>query len=619
MSAATEITKYGAGTGYIYVTRPDNKIVANIPNTPIGKEQTDRFVIASAPISGSRVASSVVELTSGSGTITNLTVGGVSIFDTSSAVTGGSLSILATNLATAINSFISSPNFIATADGEKVYVFTALTGSASNGDAVVLTTSGTLAGSTTTMDGGTSNTDNFDQLTGYKVYINSDPSAVAGDLSGASDVTKYVVRKPANSAQSVDAYTIASGNITVTRNSLITEITVDTEGGAAKDNLDYIVSDGFNEADILIIRGLASGKVTTVTESGNINLANNATFDTGTKDNVIALQYFGGDWYELFRSPGVALTVANLRSAGIPEPVSGTNTTALTAGGGTINLTPGTDEGYQIITGSVTLSSSWTIQGAGSPIDGDTFIVDYRGTITASGNNVTIFGIALTDTQILEGNVMVRATYDSTLSGYRAVLFYSADGEDLVNTTDLATKEDSLGNPSADGQILASTTGGTRSWVDPSADIVQGSNVNALNASSTGTDDTLTTYTIPAGTWAANGDSLDFYYMGETAANANAKTIKIEIDGNVVANNAGFLASPNGRDFNISVKAMRASSTTLKVMSVFDFGGGDSAVTYTEISALDLDNNPYGVAFVVNVSATPDVTFRAANATKQIA
>jgi len=618
MSAATEIAKYGKGTGYIYITDVNDNIVANIENNPLGKEQADRFVIASAPISGNITASCVVELTSGSGTITNLTIGGVSVFDTSSAITGGSLSVLATNLAAGINSYLSTPDFTATADGEKVYIFLSVPSEAYNGDAVVLTTSGTLAGSTTSLEGGTLNTGTIDKSTGYKVYINSNVSAVAGDLTGASDVSSYVVRKPANAASEISNYTIASGTITVTRKSLITEITVDTQGGAGTDDLDDIVSDGFNEGDILIVRGLDNSKVTTVTESGNINLANNVTFDTGTKDNVITLQYFSGDWYEMFRSPGLALTVANLRSAGIPQPVSGTNTTALTAGGGTINLTPGTDEGYQIITGSVTLSSSWTIQGAGSPIDGDTFVVDYRGTITASGNNVTIFGIALTDTQILEGNVKVTAVYDSTLAGYRSFIELNTNSQDLVNTTDLATKEDDLGNPAVDGYVLSSTTGGVRSWVRNSADIVQGTNSASLNAGVTGTDDTLTAYTIPAGTWAGLGDVIETVHFGVTAANANNKTIKIEFDGTPVANNASFLAAPNARNFIITTKFLRTSSSILKAISVFDFGGGDCEVTFTELTGLDLDNNAYAIAFVLNVTSISDVTMEAANATRQI-
>lgn len=92
----------------------------------------------------------------------------------------------------------------------------------------------------------------------------------------------------------------------------------------------------------------------------------------------------------------------------------GVNSVTLNSGGGTINLNPATDKQTQYLTGSATLAASYVFQGGGSPQNGDTFTIIYDATMTADGNNITIFGISLTDLQILKGGITITATYDGS-------------------------------------------------------------------------------------------------------------------------------------------------------------------------------------------------------------
>lgn len=596
MSVQTEVAKYGSGIGYIYLVDAQGRIYSNIPNTKEGKQSVDALVTASSPISSEIVASSTVVVSSGAGTITNLAYGGVSAFNTGTPVTGASLLDLATNLTSAINAHVSSPEYTAIQDGTTVYVYApAGTGSTLNGTLSAVATTGGLVVTATDLEGGTSTSDEIDNITGFKVYINATSSAVEGTISGATDITSAVIRRPANASYQIVDYTISSGVISVNRKSALTKIRVETEGMVGADTLTSIVANGFNNGDTLFITGVDGARVTTIQEGGNVELANNENFATGDVDNSIELYYNNGTWYEVNRSPGVSTTVASFRANSIPQPASGTTTTALTAGGGTINLTPGTSKGYQILTGSVTLSSSWTIQGAGTPIDGDTFYVDYRGTITASGNSITIFGISLTDTQILEGDSLVKATYDSTLGSYRAVIVKNVSGEDLVDTTQLATKEDSLGNPATDGYVLSSTTGGTRSWVANGSSYFDSSLATIYNPGASGVEAIMLTKTIAAGTLASAGDFLRYRYSGTfLGAAPTYKTLRLRwngIAGTVLVVNSA--TNPASVDWEIEVDIVRISNTIAKVSAKLLTDVGAIDLNQTTISGLDLEINAY--------------------------
>ena len=116
------------------------------------------------------------------------------------------------------------------------------------------------------------------------------------------------------------------------------------------------------------------------------------------------------------------LSVTAFRAAGIPEEARGVQVTPVTSGGGTISLTPGSSKNILVLTGSPTLSSSLAVQTIGSPIDGDSFIVDYRASITPGANTVTIFGLGLTPAQIASGNCLIYTWYSTSSSTWYSKL-----------------------------------------------------------------------------------------------------------------------------------------------------------------------------------------------------
>ena len=67
----------------------------------------------------------------------------------------------------------------------------------------------------------------------------------------------------------------------------------------------------------------------------------------------------------------------------------------LTAGGGTVNLPVGGYINLFRIYGNVTLTSNWTIQASGTPVNGQYYEFIYEANLDLNGNNLTVFGEAL--------------------------------------------------------------------------------------------------------------------------------------------------------------------------------------------------------------------------------
>ncbi|WP_210212687.1 hypothetical protein, partial [Sinorhizobium meliloti] len=76
---------------------------------------------------------------------------------------------------------------------------------------------------------------------------------------------------------------------------------IDTEGGAAADNLVTINdSTAVNGDTIQLFSASSSRDVTLIDATGNLRLAGNFTLATSS-DNI-TLRYFNGNWYEVARS-----------------------------------------------------------------------------------------------------------------------------------------------------------------------------------------------------------------------------------------------------------------------------------------------------------------------------
>lgn len=315
----------------------------------------------------------------------------------------------------------------------------------------------------------------YSSVFGRRYFLNSDAGADYGDLTGSIEITGYIVAKGLQGVFPNDSYTISSGVISPSRKASIILTSVDTQGGAGTDDLDTITGTGYSTGDIIFLRGVSGARVVTVKSgTGNINLASAVDFNTGDLTKAITLQWTGSAWNELTRTPAPLVSVSTMRSNGIAIPVQGVNKTTLTNGGGTISIEPGVDKGYQVYDGSPTLSGSWTIQINPTPstpyLDGDEVIVDYRATSVVGGNTITIFGIALTATQALQGRVWLRAKYKLSNTTWYYSIVYGAQGVDITNKAYVdATFEPALGNPAGDGYILSSDTSGNRSWIPNAA------------------------------------------------------------------------------------------------------------------------------------------------------
>jgi hypothetical protein len=409
-----------------------------------------------------------------------------------------------------------------------------------------------------------------DATFGYRVFGSTTGSV--GSLAGTTELTRFLVARPSNAPKFKVAVTIAAGVVTTDRVSNDMLLVVDTEGAAAADNLDTITIADVVDNDVITITGANAARIVTVTGSGNITLANTTNFATGNNTKKIVLRYQSGSWFEDVRANTLP-TVLNTRASSVPTPISGVNTTALTNGGGTINLEPGVDKGYQVYTGTVNpLLASWTIQIQAAPstpyLDGDTMIVDYRGIITPNTpatETITIFGQTLTDAQMLAGRIVAKATYKlSNTTWYYTFFENNGDGtggSDMASVTYVDNNfEPSLGNPAASGYVLSSTSGGTRSWlpVFSTGELYFDGATSATIANTTET--TLKSYTLAANTLSTDGDSLTIKATGVVAANANTKTIKIKIGGFEIIPHTAFITAPNGLTWGIDITLVRTAS-----------------------------------------------------------
>jgi hypothetical protein len=622
MSVQSELSKLGSGTGLIYLTDSDGVLTGQeFPNTTRGREIAERLMIVSSPVTSSISATATVNITAAGGTITNLTYNAVSVFDVASPVTGATTTDQATNLANAINGYVSTPEYTASASGSVVTVYLDPTqGSLLNGSTGVLVVTATTTGTTTDLDGGVDPADLVDSQIGYRMYVNASSSAPSLSLTGATDITTGVIRKSASTPFTQEEVTISSGAISPARDGNITVVTVETEGAIAADDLENVEVGIFTDGDILILRGVDVARVVTVQEGGNIELANNGAFLSGTKDNVLCLQFFNDGtptWFETFRSPGIVLSVANLRSAGIAEPIQGVDTQAVVLAGSSTTLTAGTDKGFLALTGTGTLTGSVSYSLAAGLVDGDTFNIDYNATITLGGFTITLMGVALTTEQALEGNILAQGVWDAANTNWIVSFFRDTQLVDLADDTDLALKEDDLGNPAGNGYVLVSTTGGARSWVSNSTDIVLDGNAGT-NSSTAAVETTLRTITVPANTLSTDGSAIQIDCVGQFGANINIKDLKVYLDGNLIGQNI-YTLTPNGVDFRITASITRSSSSIAKCGVSMDIAGGVSEANFAQVGSLNLTATSYDITITGLGAGASDVNVFSSMATKLIA
>jgi hypothetical protein len=124
--------------------------------------------------------------------------------------------------------------------------------------------------------------------------------------------------------------------------------------------------------------------------------------DQVNQNGTFSCYYDGTTWTVQYFADGKDQPQAAQGVTDIPVPVGGTKT-----------LTAGVDAAYQRLTGTVTLTSNYTVTAGTTGIKaGSQFQIEIAGGITIGANALTVFGISINANQALNGGVIILATFD---------------------------------------------------------------------------------------------------------------------------------------------------------------------------------------------------------------
>jgi hypothetical protein len=124
--------------------------------------------------------------------------------------------------------------------------------------------------------------------------------------------------------------------------------------------------------------------------------------DQVNQNGTFSCYYDGTTWTVQYFADGKDQPQAAQGVTDIPVPV-----------GGTLTLTAGVDAAYQRLTGTVTLTSNYTVTAGTTGIKaGSQFQIEIAGGITIGANTLTVFGISINANQALNGGVIILATFD---------------------------------------------------------------------------------------------------------------------------------------------------------------------------------------------------------------
>lgn len=203
------------------------------------------------------------------------------------------------------------------------------------------------------------------------------------------------------------------------------------------------------------------------------------------------------------------------------------------AAGGTelVAVDDGIDKYMIESTGSVTLTSNWSIAGSGTPRYGTTFTVQYFANITPNGNSLTFFGVAMPD-NLANKNVEIEATYDG--SAYKVVFKPSLAESGVIPAAALEVSQDNM-----IANSYASSTGATLSATTAEQDVLS--------------------FTIPGGTLTTNAHHIEFELYYITAANANGKDVRLRVQQGAVDipffdSSTMMTSTPNNHDVRVTSK-----------------------------------------------------------------
>lgn len=309
------ISDLGNGLGYIYIVNPiTSNIVSNLKNTPSGAREAKEIGSMSRAMALNLNAYGYISIDAitGTGSLTAVTINGVNQLGSSLNYVNATVEeTFAISVATEINRYTPAGfDYTAIAIGKKVYIFAPNTaGSTVNGEAITTSDTGNITITSQDIDGGSDAQNTYDSRSGYRFYINSNSNATQGTLSGAIEITNYIVQRDLSSSIPSASYTLSSGIITVIRKAAMQTAFLRSEGGAGTDDLEGIIPSGFAEGDILILRpGVTDGsEVITIKSTNNLDFAAGTDPITiGNVDaggtNALIMQFLSGSFVEISRA-----------------------------------------------------------------------------------------------------------------------------------------------------------------------------------------------------------------------------------------------------------------------------------------------------------------------------
>lgn len=304
---AKGIQDIGVGFGYLYMTDvTGTQILATQPNTVSGVRNMRQQGTSTAPIVASRPAVGELRVLSVAsiGSITNIDIYGINQIGANIAVTSSTTSVVAGQIAAAINAYTASPvNFTAQAINNIVYLFSPANAQPGypnyNGAAITVSvTDPSIQTSTTpTTNGSTQFSNSYDDVFGFRFLLDADygPAGVPGSQPAtptstayAIEITEYfTVRGMQSGIVTINSTIAADRLLNLNRTCAFTQIIVDTQASAATDVLAFIETIGFVEGDEIRLRNTNPSRVpvledatvsTSPIATKNIYLINQAPF-----------------------------------------------------------------------------------------------------------------------------------------------------------------------------------------------------------------------------------------------------------------------------------------------------------------------------------------------------
>jgi hypothetical protein len=278
---AKGIQDIGVGFGYLYMTDvTGTQILATQPNTVSGVRNMRQQGTSTAPIVASRPAVGELRVLSVAsiGSITNIDIYGINQIGANIAVTSSTTSVVAGQIAAAINAYTASPvNFTAQAINNIVYLFSPANAQPGypnyNGASITVSvTDPSIQTSTTpTTNGSTQFSNSYDDVFGFRFLLDADygPAGVPGSQPAtptstayAIEITEYFTVRGMQSGIVTINSTIATDRLlNLNRTCAFTQIIVDTQASAATDVLAFIQTIGFVEGDEIRLRNTNPSRV----------------------------------------------------------------------------------------------------------------------------------------------------------------------------------------------------------------------------------------------------------------------------------------------------------------------------------------------------------------------